>query len=63
MASTKGGRTDEVVRGGRSVYGFGGSLGASRCLVRDTADMTPRPTITSAPTMIQVCGTWSKKAP
>src|SRR3954469_3999089 len=30
----------------------GGSAGGSRCLVCETADMTPMPMITSAPTMI-----------
>src|SRR6478672_3512013 len=38
----------------------GGSAGGSRCLVWETADITPIPIITSAPTMIQVCGTCTR---
>ena len=48
----------------RPAYGLGGGpLGGSRCFVRDTAIMSPRPIMTSAPTPIQACGTWSKNAP
>jgi len=39
---------------------FGASAGGSRRLVCDTADMTPSPTATRAPTMIQVLGTWRR---
>jgi hypothetical protein len=39
-----------------NAYASGAALGGSRRLVWETADMMPRPRMTKAPTMIQVCG-------